>query len=572
MSGKRIQDPAVSSQVNCPVHDQTVKLYCYDCDHLICRDCTLVDHRAHRFEFLAKCAPKSRKQLGTLTVPLLKIQADITVAEKRLEKVDAKIDEQEAKVEAAIKAAFDKLRAALEEREVELMNKLGKMVQEKRSAVMEQSRVLQGANTEIQGVVDFVHQNLEGASNEELMTIRTELEANVGEEVSRHRNLPLQPKVVADIACDLPAAEPARSEVGDVFHASISQLTTAEVGQKSKLTLKIRGAKNLKLLHVNATLKSLANPDVATQVLVNPTGNGVYEIHYVPQVRGRHNLTVKVNDGDIPDSPFRLFVKIPPTKLGFPVLQSEKLGKPHGIAFTPKGELVVAENGGKKLTFMDKKCRKLRAIVTPQFHYPRGVAVSSSGTVFSTDKGAENTILKFVRMKLVNAVIKGSKSLAFVKIINDYLYVCDMGISEVHILTQDLESIGSFTTKEVPKPHDITEGEDGLYVVGGEESAKIGIYTHEGEFIRYFNISGNRSIALSVIRGICFDYYGNMFLTQTGPGLGGVFVFKPNGEYITSFGLVSNGMMDNPYGLAIDEDGFVYVADHKEVNRKVFVF
>lgn len=572
MSGKRIHDPAVSSRVKCPVHDQTVKLYCYDCDHLICRDCTLVDHRAHRFEFLAKCAPKSRKQLGTLTVPLLKIQADITVAEKRLQKVDSKIDEQEAKVEAAIKAAFDKLRTTLEARELELMNKLGKMVQEKRSAVMAQFSELQEANTEIQGVVDHVHQNLEGASDGELMTIRTQLESQVGEEVRRHCNLPLQPKAVADIATDLPAAVPSKSEVGDVFHASISKLTTAEVGQKSKLMLKIQGAKNLKLLRVNVTLKSLANPDVATQVLVNPAGHGVYEIHYVPQVRGRHDLTVMVNEGNIPDSPFRLFVKIPPTKLGFPVLQSEMLGKPYGIAFTPKGELVVAENAGKKLTFLDKKCRKLRAIVTPQFHYPRGVAVSSNGIVFSTDKGADNTILKFVGMKLVNAVVKGTKSLAFVKIINDYLYVCDAGISEVHILTQDLDSIGSFTTKEVPKPHDIAEGEDGLYVAGGEENAKIGIYTHEGEFIRYFNISGNPSIALSVIKGICFDYYGNLFLTQAGPGLGGVFVFRPNGGYITSFGLVSNGMMDHPLGLAIDEDGFVYVADHKEVNRKVFVF
>ena len=47
----------------CAEHDKRLKLFCFDCDSLICRDCTMIDHRDHRFDFLKKCASKSRKTL-----------------------------------------------------------------------------------------------------------------------------------------------------------------------------------------------------------------------------------------------------------------------------------------------------------------------------------------------------------------------------------------------------------------------------------------------------------------------------------------------------------------------------
>ena len=35
----------------CLVHEETLTIYCYDCANLICRDCTVKDHRDHNFEF-----------------------------------------------------------------------------------------------------------------------------------------------------------------------------------------------------------------------------------------------------------------------------------------------------------------------------------------------------------------------------------------------------------------------------------------------------------------------------------------------------------------------------------------
>ena len=581
MSGRKVlQDVAVSSQVLCPHHErQTMCLFCYSCEQLICRDCTLVSHLGHNFEFFPQCAPKTRKEIGALTVPLLKIQADVTVALKRLERIEGQICVQEANAFGEIRVAFKKMRVDLEKREIQLMNKLSEMVADKRSAISKQLDLLQEADGEIQDALDAVQGALQEASDEDLMSTRAQLEQKVKREEQAHRNLPLDPCVTADIASNFPALSPLENiaQFGDVFHATIDEPPISSLKKKSMVTLRLHNAQNLKLLHVDASFTSLANPEVATPVQILPKSTGVYEIHYIPAVRGRHDLVVKVNLINIPGSPFRVFVKIHPSQLGDPILTSDDMGRPFGITVTPNGEILVAQNGGnpKQLTFLDKKCRKLRSIVTDRFYFPRGVAVNSEGVVFSTDKGIEYTLMKFENMKLVKAVNKGSQNVELLKLINGYLYACDLALSQVHIFTQDLDHLSSFDTREVPNPYDLAAGEDGLYIVGScVQGAKIGVYTHEGNFIRHvipYKITpGNPPVRLSEMRGICFDCYGHMFVTQVGAGIGGVYVFKTSGEYVATFG-DSRAVLDYPVGIAIDEDGFVYVSDHKNV-KKVHVF
>ena len=48
--------------------------------------------------------------------------------------------------------------------------------------------------------------------------------------------------------------------------------------------------------------------------------------------------------------------------------------------------------------------------------------------------------------------------------------------------------------------------------------------------------------------------------------------FKPSGEYVTSFGLVSSGVIQRPAGVVVDEDGFVYVCNFASSSNSVVVF
>ena len=102
----------------------------------------------------------------------------------------------------------------------------------------------------------------------------------------------------------------------------------------------------------------------------------------------------------------------------------------------------------------------------------------------------------------------------------------------------------------------------------GRKEGKIGVYTcvPNGEFSRHLNIQPS-SLTLSYPRGICFDCSGHLFVTQHGC----VYVFKPSGEHVVTLGQASNeARMESPAGVAIDEDGFVYVCCFGLSNIVVF--
>ncbi|XP_020911787.1 tripartite motif-containing protein 45-like, partial [Exaiptasia diaphana] len=56
--------PAMTQQVKCEKHKGEVKkLYCESCQQLICRDCTIIDHRDHKFQFIDEVAERHVKNL-----------------------------------------------------------------------------------------------------------------------------------------------------------------------------------------------------------------------------------------------------------------------------------------------------------------------------------------------------------------------------------------------------------------------------------------------------------------------------------------------------------------------------
>ena len=88
-----------------------------------------------------------------------------------------------------------------------------------------------------------------------------------------------------------------------------------------------------------------------------------------------------------------------------------------------------------------------------------------------------------------------------------------------------------------------------------------------GNFIRHLNIQPS-SLKLSQFRGICFDSSGHIIATDRDSG---GYVFKPSGEYVTCFYPVSKGVI-KPSGVAVDEDGFVYVCCFSIFSNNVVVF
>ena len=556
----------------CSDHDQVSKIFCFDCNCLICRDCTIIDHNGHNFNFLTKCAPKSRKTLRDSLAPLQKVQADIAAAEKTLETEEAKVDSQKKEVCQSIEQSFDILKALLDRRKAELVKKASSLADDKKDALTAQKKGLQVAQTEIQSLLEFVERNIEITSDHDLMFIHTQLQTKMEEEEKRHRQLSLEPSATADISCITPSPEDIPKYLGDVFDKlmprallrDINATIPCELGTTMELSVSAPAAVQA---DISVSVKCVANPSSSLQGKVVQKGVGMYSITFTPQVRGRHDLRVKVKDKEIGGSPFRVFVKIPPTQLGQPVRKIDGLNRPWGIAINNKKQLIVVESGslGSKISIMERNGKKVQAIEAVEFRDSHGVATAPDGTIYATDIGT-HCLFKFDTegSNLITVCNEVQRPYS-VKIIHNQLYVIDRDKSLVKIFDMDCNVVGTIQTKECPNPWDITQGPDGLYVAGKK---KISVYTcaPNGNFIRHLNIQPS-SLKLSQFCGICFDSSGHIIATDYDSG---VHVFKPSGEYVTSFGLVSSSVIVHPSGVAVDEDGFVYVCGWLSSNVVVF--
>ena len=546
----------------CADHGEPKSLFCFDCERLICRDCTIIEHKEHKFEFVKKCASEGRRRLRESLAPLQEVWADMVGAEKRVVSEEAKVERQREEVCGAIQQSFEQLKAVLERRKAELVGKVSSLAQEKKNALAAQKTVLQVAQKEIQLLTELVERNVESTSDQDLMSIHRQLQSKMEEEEKHHRQLSLEPTATADIACHLPSPDDIPKRLGSVFnkntpHASLDPVISYELGSPVQVKM---FAPRVSLGDISAGLKCVADPSSSSlegEVVQN--GVGVFSISVTPGVRGRHDLTVKVRGEEIEGSPFRVFIKFPLSQLGRKD-QTRRFGDlwwPWGIAANNKQQLIVAEGGGlvgRKITVMERDGRKVQTIECGQFQNPRGVAVASDGAVYVTDITAK-CLFKFnSKGKLLKTVRNELQEPYSVKIIGNRVYVVDYASQLVKIFDMDCNVVGTIQTKECPKPGDIAQGPDGLYVAG---ERKISVYRCAPNvvFIRHLNLTPS-SLKLSEFNGICIDTSGHIIVSDL---YHGVYVFRASGECV---GHVSSDVICYPTGVSVDEDGFVYVCNY----------
>ena len=542
----------------CPDHDQVIKMFCFDCARLICRDCTIIDHSGHNFDFLKKCAPEKRKALCDSVVSLLKVQTDIENAGEMVVTKQAGVDSQKNKVCKSIEESFEKLKSLLDQRREELVKEATTLAEEKREALHAQKEGFRVAQAEIQLFVAFIERNIENTSDQDLMSICTQLQTKMVKEEKHNRQLSLQPIVTADISCTPPTPDVIPKHLGLVYDQLTPQILLSNVNEVimcelgSLMDVSVVAPSATREEDISANLKCVADPSSSLKGDIIKRGVGLYSINLTPRVRGRHDLTVTVRNDEISGSPFRVFVKIPPTQLEQRISKIGGFRYPWGIAINNKQQTLVAESGfggGKRVTIMGRDGKKIQTIDCSEFQNPHGVATDADRSIYVTDVDAQ-CLFKFdVGGKLLKTIRNELQMPLSVKLYHNRLYVVDYASSVIKIFDTSCKILGTIQTEECPKPRDIAQGPDGLYVAGEK---KISVYAPNGAFIHDLNIHPS-SLELSEFNGICFDSKGDIIASDSDYG---VYVFKPSGDCVQ---LVGSDVVSRPAGLAVDDEGFVHV-------------
>ena len=578
------EDPV---SVKCPDHDETLVIYCFDCDTLICRDCTLRDHRDHNFEFSKKAAATTKSILLEKLEPLKTQSSSLSHAVEEVRITKQELEAQRDTVANTIKTSFKELRDILDNRERELLGEADRLVQEKMNRLSVQGKNLSLASAEVQSVVDYTEQCVRHCTDNEVMSTHAEIRRRIEREIEEHsksgRSLESveEEDIGMEVRCSKALQQLCQTQANIIqlridpakCTVTLEDITKHEVNKTSNATLVTRLSSNKiarRHCKVSCSLRSLYN-NVITECKVGQTGAGQYSIQCTPTVRGRHELTVSVDEQQVAGSPFPVFVSIPPTQLGKPVKVWTNLNRPTGITVNSVGEILVSEQSGNIIKFNTEGNRRT-LVEQNRVKDLRKIAVDDEDNIYCIEEYS-NTILRCdqhgvnIQVQEVKHVKKGQSGLALV---GEEVMVCVLyNRGTIMVYDKELNYVRSIEHRDMGYLRAISADSHGNLYCADHDNAMIQVFSNDGVFLRSFGSDGKGEKKVKEPWGLCvsghYVYVCNCVSCN-------ISVFTTDGVYVTSFGQrgSNEGDFNYPHSVCVDQDGFVYVTDR--FNRRVQCF
>ena len=579
------EDPA---SVKCPDHDEPLVIYCFDCDMLICRDCTMKDHKDHNFEFCKKAAATTKSNLLEKLEPLKTQSSSLSRAVEEVRTTKQELDAQRDTVANTIKTSFKELRDILDNRERELLGEADRLVQKKMDRLSVQEKTLSLASAEVQSVVDYTEQCVRHCTENEVMSMHAEITKRIEQEIkerSKSRRS-LEPVEEVDVGVEVRCAEVRCAEVLQQLcqtQANIIQLpidpvkctvtmedsTKHEVNKTSSATLVTRLSSNKILRKVSCSFRSLYK-NVITECKVDQTGAGQYSIQCTPTIRGRHELTVSVDGQQVAGNPFPVSVSIPPTQLGKPVKVWTSLTKPTGITVNSVGEILIPENNCKIIKFDTEGNR--RTLVKHGRTSLRKIAVddedniycisTSSNRIFRCDRNGGN-----IQVAEVKAVNEGLWGLA---VVGEQVMVCIAdNRGTIMVYDKEMNYVRNIKHRGMGCFAAISADSHGNLYCADKDNSMIQVFSNDGVFLRSFGCDGKGEKKVASPWGLCLSGH---YVYVCNYGSSDISVFTTDGVYVTSFGQRGSkeGDFNYPHSVCVDQDGYVYVTDYHNSRVQCF--
>ena len=543
----------------CKDHDEQMKIYCFDCNCLICRDCTMIEHKEHKYDFVKKAAPKTKEKLSENLAPLKEIQVSLHGATQTIKSTKSAVEAQGVSVATAIEQSFNELHEIIEQRKRELLEKAASTMKGKLDRLSVQEKGFEMASGTVQSLVDFVEQNIENATEEELMSIHTQVMNRISEETKKHQCSraelePVEkPNMIAEVKCADKLKKLCQKETV-LLEFSIEGSGLAKEVEYDKPVNATMVYRSINPTSVEFKLISIRDQSV-TPVEVRQKYSGVYEIEFVPKIRGRHKLEITANGLPVLGSPFPVFVKIPPTQLGKPVKVIEGVNAPIDIAINSAGELLVAEEGGDVI-IIDKRGKKVQY----DFKNLYGISIDKDDNIYLVDQGSGKLFKinrNFEQVKEFN--VKNTWGIAVAK---EQVIVGsrDYPHPTCHVLDRDFNLEMTIT----------------LETIGVKDVAGIAIDEHMNLYICDYNNGGIHVVSQKNQGELLYSFGQQQLKRPHSIYISGglvyvstwssnkIFVFTKEGTLVTSIGSAGcgEGQFQLPSGLVFDADGYLYVCDY----------
>ena len=160
----------------CPVHKQEpLKLYCETCEKLTCRDCQLLGHKDHKYQFVDEAAENYKKFLMSLLEKIREKKLYVENAKTLIEKRHDEITQKEQKVASDVKTFIMKVAQELNKRGKQLMLDLQNICKAKKGQLDKKNKEVRGLSKTLDHTLKFAEFSLEKGNNAALMYTKKSL-------------------------------------------------------------------------------------------------------------------------------------------------------------------------------------------------------------------------------------------------------------------------------------------------------------------------------------------------------------------------------------------------------------
>ena len=586
--------------LKCDVHlDMEAKIYCETCSEVICNDCIIRLHRDHNYDLARDVFPKHKEQIVSSLAPLRENLGKVEEAMEGFDTRAKEIKDQRVTVEAGIHREIDQLHQVLDQRRVELVASLDSQTQQKLKKLATQKDFAGTAQAKMSSCLEYAEAGLDTGSDGEVLRMKAPVLKRV-EEINTEFDLAaIQPHTEADIELIADSLNQVRigcQELGEIVCGPVSAENSYATGNGTKFA--IIGTQASVEVHPMTTKNREFNEKLnltaeLVQVRSNTTikceikqENGRHVIYYQPAHRGKHVLSIKINNRNIHGSPFALSIVPSAESLSKPV-RVVRLSRPYGTATNSKGQLVVPEYAASRISVLSAEGEKIfsfgnEAAEKSKLKNPTGVAIDRDDNIYVVDYG-NNRIQKFTPdgQPMAEVGEKGSGELNFNSPIGicyssttNRLYVADRNNYRVQVLTTDLGyegTIGKAGSKngQLKSVQNIALDDANNIYVTDYGNKRVQVFTADGNFVRAFTDKGNGE-KLNTPYGIAIDSSNTTYVSEINRHR--VNVFTSQGDFITSFGEVGNkeGQFSHPYKLFVDQNDYLFVSDNGNHRLQVF--
>ena len=343
---KKLGSKALVKPSFCSKHKgETLKLFCSTCQKTICRDCTIVDHREHKYDFVTDVAEKEKEIIqGFLAKAKVKEHA-VVDGIKAVQTMKNGVQKRVSEVNKEVDAFYDEQVKALNYYRANTKHEVSTEGQMRVSKLENQADVLSSFLAQLRSGISFTDQALQDGDDVKLLAMKKQLVQQLDQlnssktsckpckddylELQVHQTIWDMGKIVS--VCRVPF-DPQKCTVSVVGGEEGVMYQTLE-RQEVDLLLRVKdrkGQKKTKGGHQVEAILSFSNePDVIVAnppVPVRDNGDGSYSFLYLPVEEGQVTLSVKVEGKEIYGSPLKWNVTSKlPGGLALPQVKSAKL-------------------------------------------------------------------------------------------------------------------------------------------------------------------------------------------------------------------------------------------------------